>query len=797
MKKRLISWFLTTAMLATMLFVNAAMVTANIDEGWYDTVLFEDDFSSYTKGAEVPFSSAWDRTVTSGRSCTTVDAADENLPDASAHGIVAKIAKDTSTNSNNYFRLFYSNKAKSPISGYYLISELRHVKVEYDVLLSDVPPVNVGLRFFDNVSIDEESGTKADNLMSFGTDSTLSAVNGSSMQCEPNIWYSFEYYLNFDTGKYTAYVNGAMLANNAEMPDVLDSCAIAFGFQMSGTTNAYEIYFDNAKFSIPNEHYCLTQLPQDDGYDLALFDDNFEGYTPGTGAKATGLNINWDLPAESNGRAYKILTAADAGLPNADEHGQVASFAKTGDNKTDDYFRIKYGKVGEPNGPIAPNYLADDLKYVKAEFDILLPAVIQNPLNIRFYNILSVSATKSVNLGTFSNDVNSPTLSFSGGKTIDYGLNQWYNFVYYFDLNLNTYTAYVNGRLVANEAAIGDLGGCMVAFGLVPNNGLTIPYEIYFDNARFSVVSPYPANKKYEQVLFYDNFANTPLGTVPDGSGGKSNYRIMNADTYIEADDVDASVDPTDHGNVFKMTTKNESNAVMGAMYSIVDEIYPNEKDTGLKSVKVECDIKLNNKFPVSLSAYTDSNFTSLSAKFEADGSLNIGGESLTYEAKKWYNLAFEYDYNSYTYNAYLDGALVAENVKMGAASRPHLLRQFRIQIPSEAGSENVLSVDNYKYSVEPTRVKFTRETMEKGKIFLNLHSQMALNADVVQAKFANGTLKEIKMINNISASNITSTARNPIGAYTMQEGEVVKTFLWDGLEGLKPFDKASEIKID
>ncbi|MCK9478592.1 MAG: S-layer homology domain-containing protein [Firmicutes bacterium] len=219
----------------------------------------------------------------------------------------------------------------------------------------------------------------------------------------------------------------------------------------------------------------------DDAFNNVLFEDDFGSYGSGTIPSGTWARNN------SEGRTTIAVDAAAVGLPDAALHGRVAEISKSAGASSDDYFRINYGSVTNPSGPIAPYYSVDDLRYVKAEFDILFLALPPNNVRVRFYDVIGVTSgttTKADNFGIF---YPGGTITFAGGKTKPYQPNTWYSLVYYFNFDSKTYTAYLNGELVADGAPTGSaLDSCIVAYG-VAMSGVTEPHKIYLDNAKFSV----------------------------------------------------------------------------------------------------------------------------------------------------------------------------------------------------------------------------------------------------------------------------------------------------------------------
>jgi len=465
---------LIVVILSSLLITPAFSNTKSYTDSDLYYAVFEDDFSGYAKGAAI--STSWEK---AGGTYTAIDATKETiggvqLADAAHHGMVAKITKGTTT-TTNYFRQAYQNPKYSQVSGHYPVKNLKYAKVECDILFAAIPPTAVRMRFLDNTA---EGATKADNLAVFGTDSVCTLTNGSSMPYQPNKWYSFEYYLNFHTGKYTAYVNGALLADDVSIPDTLDTCVVAFGLHISGTSSPYEIYLDNAKFSI--QYKDITTINY-----KALFYDDFTNYSE----NASILSTHWNAKRTAL-KSYSVANAPDENLPVSGANVRVAKIEKKagddGAGENDMYFRVPYkGK----NSPIAGIYDVEELKYIKIQLDILFDDTPPIPINIRFYDNISIpegGSTKAVNLTTFGADMN---VTFRNGTSMlnmmQYETKKWYSLVYYLNFNTGEYTAYINEDMVAEAFGIGDtLDTCAVSFGLTA--GATVEnYKIYLANTGF------------------------------------------------------------------------------------------------------------------------------------------------------------------------------------------------------------------------------------------------------------------------------------------------------------------------
>lgn len=227
-----------------------------------------------------------------GVSTAVVNAADEDLPDASAHGNVAKIAKDT-TNADHYFRIRYGTTPESPdnvvLNQVGSVDALKCVRASFDICLEKAMGLNV--RFMDRKT---GSGMKADNLIVFSGNDTIGFLNSETkMGYTANKWYHFDVYLNFDgTKEYTVYCNGDLIVKQTATT-VLDTCIESFGVTVGTTGNAYSFYMDNINFAVPGDFVLMSHAPENGATDVAVTEPvtlNFNHPVPN--ADTTGITVS-------------------------------------------------------------------------------------------------------------------------------------------------------------------------------------------------------------------------------------------------------------------------------------------------------------------------------------------------------------------------------------------------------------------------------------------------------------------------------------------------------------------------
>ena len=213
-------------------------------------------------------------------------------------------------------------------------------------------------------------------------------------------------------------------------------------------------------------------IPKPADYNRELVHEKFDELT----ALPTPVNTSaWDRKA-AGGLTYNVKSAAELGLPDAENHGKVLELAKDTTN-VDNYLRINY----QNNRVVLSQCDASELKRVQASFDLYFTE--KSQLNIRFYDNTSGS-TKGDNLLIFQSG---GTIQFLNGGTMPYETEKWYSFDVYLDFTEGgSYSVYCNGVLAAENLSTTNLDTCIVSFG-VQMSETTSAYTYYLDNMRFAI----------------------------------------------------------------------------------------------------------------------------------------------------------------------------------------------------------------------------------------------------------------------------------------------------------------------
>ncbi|MCI9625398.1 MAG: hypothetical protein HFI90_01305 [Clostridia bacterium] len=231
---------------------------------------------------------------------------------------------------------------------------------------------------------------------------------------------------------------------------------------------------------------AMTALPaaaekvQNAAGDWEILNEKFDDMT-GTADLKTVI----DISDAKTGMSFAVADAAAESLPEAGSHGKVLKVAKaatTGSSGSDSYIRFHYSS----NKLVANQCTLEELKHIRASFDLYLPEKVPAGTNMRLraydnYN----KSTAGDNLFSFGAD---GQISFLNGTSkAAYETGKWQHFDIYLNFDgTNEYSVYLNGALVADRLKTTNLKECIVTFGISADNTTGV-YTYYYDNAQFVV----------------------------------------------------------------------------------------------------------------------------------------------------------------------------------------------------------------------------------------------------------------------------------------------------------------------
>lgn len=176
--------------------------------------------------------------------------------DAEAHGKVIRMHNRDASGAvtDSFFRTQYKNlygtDGNSPLTG----EELENAKqalFDIDILLSDYMAASLSY-----VDFGEDNSRQIPTLVSINQAGffvfNTREGNPRRMRYEPDTWYSFRFYVNFETQTYTACVNGRIVTEDASLQlagNRDSSYALTFQLQLNRSGNQPDFYADMDNYS--------------------------------------------------------------------------------------------------------------------------------------------------------------------------------------------------------------------------------------------------------------------------------------------------------------------------------------------------------------------------------------------------------------------------------------------------------------------------------------------------------------------------------------------------------------------
>lgn len=198
-----------------------------------------------------------------------IENGDTSVMGSEKQGNYAKV-EQKNTDGDSYFRIRYeekSGKAMPPVKSLYSkdnLDELAKMQVSFDICSVGSKDKRINICFYDKLS-HPELQTKSQTLMSLGTDGMLAFSNTDiKVPYQEKKWMSFDFYLNFESHTYSAYLDNQLVVDNVEL-GALDFCVEAFGIQAGELTadKSYVIYMDNLRIAVPQK--AEIQLSEKNG----------------------------------------------------------------------------------------------------------------------------------------------------------------------------------------------------------------------------------------------------------------------------------------------------------------------------------------------------------------------------------------------------------------------------------------------------------------------------------------------------------------------------------------------------
>ncbi|MCK9478305.1 MAG: hypothetical protein M0R40_02225 [Firmicutes bacterium] len=369
-----------------------------------------------------------------------------------------------------------------------IVNELALSKLQIDVMVDALTPFEILIaEYAPSATSGDPSATNRRALAWFDGEGNITFPNSNNTETYGiNTWYSFTFYMDYANQTYTAYINGKSVVENGSLSKTgyIFKPALNFGILWNDNkTAASNIYVDNMKYSVPGmytQNYVFAEpLPP-----VAFAD--YEGYTglvnkDGGGKDEGGIpfrnqptTVNYDSRTSGTLRSY--VTAENAGLPDAAEHGTVLK-CTLGNNELN--------WIGTTPEAVYANYATEtpegcdlyNLQHVKFSADFLavdadnawLLAVnginrntsklLNNPFNmVRILNgeIVFINSTASTNFDNTSY----PHIR------IPYTVDKWYNIELWVDFENFTYDAWLNGRLIGKSLEFGHANATPILYPL-------------------------------------------------------------------------------------------------------------------------------------------------------------------------------------------------------------------------------------------------------------------------------------------------------------------------------------------
>lgn len=569
----------------------------------YENEIFYDSFDTYGEAGSI-ISSPWQRKVHGYVSHTCVNSADDDLPDAEKHGLVAKMSK-TEGSVDNFLRMNVDDAVGEKYSG----EELTFLKVSADVLMpsgsafSSTKPFEIRFR---------DKSKNNENIISAGN-YIFTMSDGTTVPYEEGKWYSLVFYVDFTEKVYSLYIDGNLAALNLEINSLV-SPPVSLDFSGPVRNSAYEFYIDNVRFALESDWN-------------ELFFDDFESY----GISGSDIGLSYWQHKSHKYVNNRVSSASSLELPDAEKHGMVACIRKD-EGSVDNYFRMV-----RDGGAIAGTYSDSELKYTAVKFDILTKTG------------ASFSDTKPAVLLAYDENKNGleilklqkDFMISSDGEGILYEEGVWYTLAFYFDFEKNTYSVCVGGTLVAKDISTDNLRNVTsIGFsGPVRNTA----YEFYMDNVRFLSFNP---RLEFDGLSIF----NEDFEDYTKGYSLENTLWFNSASNFFVSDFSDEQKDYEGEGFVAKFLTNASENSKINVRCCDYDK-------TRHRQIAVEFDILSDKSSDISISL-GDSEFLKF-LEIKKDGTVKSDFFTQKFEAGKWHTVSAGFDFGQKTYTVFVDGVLI------------------------------------------------------------------------------------------------------------------------------------------
>ncbi|MBQ8525459.1 MAG: hypothetical protein IJ460_01900 [Clostridia bacterium] len=829
LKTRILSAILSATVLTSALPFMAGAQTAAVE---YDATLFSQDFNAGDlDGMTFKDSKTVPLTI------SNVSASDEAIADAESHGNVAKIYKgaesatkdDGSVNEglDSYFRINYETDA-DPIDDKFLSAPeaLRQVKASFDIM---IPTENCGLnvRFYKRFSQGTE-GTVADNLAVMGSGGNISFLNSSkTLPWENGKWYTLEFILDFETGTYSASVNGEQCVENIPFTNLKD-CITAFGITNSKTTSEYTIYVDNFDFSVPKTNL----IPEDTN---TVWENDFEaveatdGVLPSGTESGSGINdasidmrvekCNWEIK-EENGNKYFYFAPYDS-----------SKIANVG-NRIDGYFatsgqdtRNSGADSGVNTVDVSPYPIdVNPIDLFRLDMSVKLDSAFNTGIKIYYRNTYKANYSTPLDMFIFYSD-GSIKLGAKTKLSKTYTPGEWIDITLWQDYQKNVVTCFIDGEFagIAPFQEIPFFNQMRIRTSPSENSGVDIAsLGMSIDNIRYSTTrnQDYIDRKPYSgyetdiaSFDFEDLAPNTTLFRVDSAEGtGVQGAKVVDPDGttveskkyYVQSTSTDPApvtivYDGDRESNVALVNVKNNrlgTGRAYSRDFNTFEKYgkYPDIVKAEVEMMKTSGDayIYMNN-----INAELFVWFSSNQIAFDngtARTSSNSKNPVITKENGEWIKVTMYFDFASGKYTAFLDDELIGRYTIPSLVTSPEMLCV-------SSNTAGALYVDSIKLTtVEPYSGSVIGEYMDTknethlGYVLNNADTENEYNYGVYCAKYsADGSLENITIAEEAVAAG-TMELKN-LEKLEAADGGYYTYFIWENLTSLKPLFESKTIK--
>ena len=545
-------------------------------------------------------------------------------------------------------------------------------------------------------------------------------------------------------------------------------------------------------------------LKDSNGYENVLLESNFAGENPLALFEHKGGYV---------GIAHPTVGPGPVDAVGAENHGTVVrvptspAAENTSGQNQDHYMRPSYTKMfSDYSSSKNPTpQLRHKLSQAKLEIDVLLDEHISANIHFVEYDCENVLGRGTRHTSTLTDFAANGTFKMLNGETYSYDKNTWYSFVYYIDHANNSYTAYCNGELVAENCKIHDKGS-LAALSL----GIRIPPTdvsggMYVDNLKHSVATPFKREITINREVGGSDFNDDSVAPATFFNG-----TVLESKTNFQFADLTEQPGHEGHEHVAKGLTyrwdaaKEEyvpDDAYIMTRYSLINPSYTTTNLTGealaeKRKMMYTVDVYLEDKFSLNVQIVAQNpainSRTVLNlAQFNTDGTLTFlnNAQTIAYEKETWYSFRIYVDFVNSTYSLCMNGELISEDERLGGEYLYALGVRLQSTGVQTDKPQKYFLVDNMHYyfvnSEYASTFSPTRQGEEDYRVAYILERDVSQKAMMIAATYDGGRLVWVDTCERTLGEE-EDTAYMSVG-YKKAEGQETYVYLWDSPVGIKP----------